>query len=164
MRWRCGCVLRLAKYISYHLHPPHIGGRFTSLNMIPEQKRIAIAEACGWRGISEQFLVGYAPWRPEPYSDRVNACPIADLDCIPLDPLPDYFNDLNAVHELEKVLTDEQARLYAYVISDLANGYQFNGDPWIPCIFESSMDSVANMVRATASQRAEAFGLTLSLW
>jgi len=33
MRWRCGSVLRSAKYISYHLHSPHLGGRFTSLNM-----------------------------------------------------------------------------------------------------------------------------------
>lgn len=65
--------------------------------MTPEQKIIAIAKACGWRGISEQFLVGYAPWRTKPYSDRVNSCPISELDSIPLDPLPDYFNDLNAM-------------------------------------------------------------------
>lgn len=130
--------------------------------MTEQEKRIKLAEAARWKGISEQFLVGYAPWRTEPYSDRVNACPVDELECFPLDPLPDYFSDLNAVHELEKVLTDEQARIYAYVISDLANGYQFNGDPWIPGIFESSM--VANVVRATASQRAEALGLTLNLW
>jgi hypothetical protein len=80
--------------------------------MTPEQKRIAIAEACGWRGISEQFLVGYAPWRTEPYADRVNACPIADLDCIPLDPLPDYLNDLNAMNEAERLLNVEQESVY----------------------------------------------------
>ena len=78
--------------------------------------------------------------------------------------LADYFNDLNAMHELEKVLTDKQARTYAYTLYDLANGFQFDGDPWTPDIFEASMDGVAGMVRTTAAQRAEAIGLTLGLW
>ena len=149
MRWRCGCVLRSAKYISYHLHPPHLGGRFTSLNMTPEQKRISIAEACGWRGISEQFLVGYAPWRPEPYSDRVNACPIADLDSIPLDPLSDYLNDLNAMHEAEKVLTPLQWFDYSALLTKIVG--------------PKDQEYYLN-IHATAAQRAEAFGKTLDLW
>jgi hypothetical protein len=87
--------------------------------MSPEQ-RITIAEAHGWKGISPQLLVGYAPWRKEPYSDRVNACPIDELDCIPLDPIPDYPFDLNAVHEVEKILTPEQWVSYQTFLDPLA--------------------------------------------
>lgn len=160
MRWRCGCVLRSAKYISYHLHPPHLGGRFTSLNMTPEQKRIAIAEACGWRGISEQFLVGYAPWRTKPYADRVKSCSIADLDSIPLDPLPDYCNDLNAMHEAENKLTPFQRIKHGHFLQETLNeavvGFVSN--------YESELKSLSRVASATAAQRAEAFGKTLNLW
>ena len=129
--------------------------------MTPEQKRIAIAEACGWRGISEQFLVGYAPWRTEPYADRVNACPIADLDCIPLDPLPDYFNDLNAMHEAEKVLngyrrTEYIVALRKIIVRDMDT--QPHQDPDTGTLLD------IYFYGATAAQRAEAFGLTLKLW
>ena len=52
--------------------------------MTPEQKRIAIAEACGWkcdkRGLGWLSPHGY------------------------YDPEPDYLNDLNAMHEAEKTL------------------------------------------------------------
>jgi hypothetical protein len=52
----------------------------------------------------------------------------------------DYFNDLNACHEMEKAMTYEQRYQYAKHFID----------------FE--------IVFATATQRAEAFGLTLNLW
>jgi hypothetical protein len=87
-----------------------------------------------------------------------------DNDSIVRGLIPDYFNDLNAVHDLENVLNDEQARTYAYALYDLANGFKFDGDPWTPDIFEASMDGVVDMVRATAAQRAEAIGLALNLW
>jgi hypothetical protein len=87
-----------------------------------------------------------------------------DNDSIVRGLIPDYFNDLNAVHDLENVLNDEQARTYAYALYDLANGFQFDGDPWTPDIFEASMGGVVDMVRATAANRAEAIGLTLNLW
>lgn len=119
--------------------------------MTLEQKRIAIAEACGWRGISEQFLVGYAPWRTEPYSDRVNACPIADIDCIPLDPLPDYLNDLNAMHDAVKSLPQNiKPRYFACLCAVVSSAITLNG--------------YSEVTEATAAQRAEAFGKTLNLW
>jgi hypothetical protein len=121
--------------------------------MTPEQKRIAIAEACGWRGISEQFLVGYAPWRTEPYSDRVNACSIADLDSIPLDPLPDYLNDLNAMHEAESKALRDGYSYWKFI--ELLDGLVKHGE---------HVDYVADRASATAAQRAEAFGKTLNLW
>jgi hypothetical protein len=60
--------------------------------------------------------------------------------------LPDYLNDLNAMHEAEKVLTPEQRRKYVGIIFNL---------PDSEC--ESN-------TFAAASQRAKAFLRTLGLW
>lgn len=60
--------------------------------------------------------------------------------------LPDYLNDLNAMHEVEKTLTDkahEEFRL---------NLYDVIGD-------DSRL-----IVSSTAAQRAEAFLLTIGKW
>jgi hypothetical protein len=95
--------------------------------MTQDEKRIKLAEAGGWI---------YDPQEEYSWQD-----PEGEGYRYPRD----YFNDLNAVHELENVLNDEQARTYAYALYDLADG-------------------VVNMVRATAAQRAEALGRTLNLW
>jgi hypothetical protein len=117
--------------------------------MTQEEKRIKLAEAAGWTEISDWKAAGINGKHPTESWVEV---------------IPDYFNDLNAVHELEKALTNEQARTYAYALYDLANGFKFDGVHGTPDIFEASMDGVAGMVRATAAQRAEAIGLTLSFW
>ena len=108
--------------------------------MTQEQQRIAIATACGWKGISEQFLVGYAPWHKVPYSERINTCPINELEYFPLDNIPNYPSDLNAMHEAEKTLSDKHG-----------------DDEW-----SRYTDSIT--VCATAAERAEAFLKTLELW
>ena len=115
--------------------------------MTQEQKRIKLCEFAGWKGIVPQFMIGYAPYRKEPYSDRVNACPVNDLDCIPLDPLPDYFSDLNAVHELEEILEDCEIKWADYR----------------RCLIKL-IEPHRHELHATASQRCEALGLTLNLW
>jgi hypothetical protein len=111
-----------------------------------EQKRIKIAEACGWKGIVPQFAIGYAPWRPKSYSE---AC-MGDLDSIPQDPIPDYCNDLNAMHEAEKLLKSEQHFTFQVELARVINTTTY------PLNFA--------LLHATAAQRAEAFGLTLNLW
>lgn len=116
--------------------------------MTPEQQQAAIAKACGWKGISPGYLTGYAPWRPTPYSERV----MGDLESIPLDPLPDYLNDLNAMNDAEKVLTENQrfdygSALYRVVWTDIKDS---KAAWWV--------------LSATATQRAEAFLRTLNLW
>jgi len=113
--------------------------------MTQEQKRLKIAEACGWKGISS-LNTGYAPWRKESYEQRIKACSSADLDSIPLDPLPDYFSDLNAMHQAEKAITDPF--LWNQYENNVADAMKYTG--WI--------------CHVSASQRAEAFGLTLNLW
>lgn len=105
--------------------------------MTNEQINIAIAEACGWTEIEQytQAVDGWYGYEPEngPHSK-----------------IPDYCNDLNAMHEAEKVLrkpmkgsdTDtiigDRMHKYAELI-----GYAFD---------------------ASASQRAEAFLKTLGKW
>ena len=86
--------------------------------MNPEQQRIAIAEACGWK-------TGYRD--PEAWH-----------------PLPDFLNDLNAMHEVEnEVLTTAQmTTMSQYLHRRLGVLWGF----------------------ATASQRAEAFLRTIGKW
>ena len=92
--------------------------------MTPEQQRIAIAEACGWKpnGLGEWFS------------------PIGDLE----NSIPNYLNDLNAMHEAEKILTESQQDKYYTKLS-------YTGT-WFECL------------HSTASQRAEAFLRTIGKW
>jgi hypothetical protein len=128
------------------------------MKLTEQEKRIKLAEAARWKGISEQFLVGYAPWRTEPYSDRVNACPVDELECFPLDPLPDYFNDLNAVQELQDKLTNDQQFEFVYHLNDVLE--------LVPLSSPASYREVVlfAFANATATQRSEALGKTLNLW
>jgi hypothetical protein len=64
--------------------------------------------------------------------------------------LPDYFANLNAVHELEKLLTPIQQALFVAKLSQILS----------PSVFPQSF----RLIHATAAQRAEALGLTLKLW
>ena len=98
--------------------------------MTPEQQRIAIAEACGWKWHS-RYKGSIKVW------DNGLDYVFWDSD------LPDYLNDLNAMHEAEKVLNNEQ---------------------WVAYGRELNRLGVFPMVHATASQRAEAFLRTLGIW
>lgn len=66
--------------------------------------------------------------------------------------LPDYLNDLNAMHEAEKTLSPIQLSYYESELVEMCN-----------------LKSAASMVsayrwHATAAQRAKSFLLALSLW
>jgi len=95
--------------------------------MKPELQRIRIAEACGWH--CNQFGL----WGID-FADGVSGSP------------PDYLNDLNAMHEAEKVLTAEQRRSY------------------VNRIFNLPVSECESNTFATAAQRAKAFLKTLNLW
>lgn len=99
--------------------------------MTPEAQRIAIAEACGWTDVSREhpessIIVGLKPNKGIRWG------------------IPDYLNDLNAMHEAEKTLSDLRHVWDRYC--DLLGG------------------SLYHCAHATAAQRAEAFLRTLSLW
>jgi hypothetical protein len=105
--------------------------------MNKESQRIAIAEACGWTEHKSRVanywklhgeFVGYGP--------------------------PDYLNDLNAMHEAEKVLTDDEGDRMRY----------FDNLAEITADANGGRCSRFLLVHPSATQRAEAFLRTLGLW
>jgi hypothetical protein len=106
--------------------------------MTQEEKRIKLAEADGWKPNG----AGY--WHK---NGEVCALQFESLDGRGNDvyPLPNYFHDLNAVHELEKVLDEKQQDIMNNTLWDIMSGRKY-------------------LWHATATQRAEALGLTLGLW
>lgn len=114
--------------------------------MTPEAQRIAIAEACGATCGYRPTTIGPKLWihaPASPFWDKYRVTrPEEEFGS---HYLPDYLNDLNAMHEAEKVLTDAQES-------------EFRGNLVEVC------GSLADALHATASQRAEAFLRTLGLW
>jgi hypothetical protein len=98
--------------------------------MSPEAQRIAIAEACGFKNIRLSEAGGI-------YAEGSFKCGTTGI--------PDYLNDLNAMHEAEETL-----------VSYIPNFILF--------LDNLKYISPLNGVRATAAQRAEAFLRTLKLW
>ena len=92
--------------------------------MTPEQQRIAIAEACG-----------------------------EDNDSIYRDLIPDYLNDLNAMHEAENVLKQRWSN-YCEKLLEIVE----------PEPRSLEVCHYWNLLHATASQRAEAFLRTIGKW
>ena len=106
--------------------------------MNPEQQRIAIAEACGWR-IKRRDITGFNVWEPDA---KLPAQLCNNLE----NKIPNYLNDLNAMHEAENVLTNEQWWLFVEFLTEIRGG------------------GVALCISATAAQRAEAFLRTIGKW
>lgn len=109
--------------------------------MTPEQQRIALYTWAGWSHYHEDL------WVPPGITD------FSELDC---DCLPDCLNDLNAVHELEKKLTDTQYVQWALALNEL----WLRDNPYsIP-----NRIGIFRSASATAAQRCEALLKTLNLW
>lgn len=122
--------------------------------MTPEQQRIAIAEACGWK--REYTFISQDIGS---LGEEIQAW-IAPDGTTSVVALPDYLNDLNAMHEAEKVLDAMQrakfAEELAYVVLAVFN------NPETEFVF--SRCSLFVFAHATASQRAEAFLRTIGRW
>lgn len=143
--------------------------------MTPEQQRIAIAEACGRDLTSFRFKHqgvnrDVPQWSPS-YNSSEEAQEVSNEEarrwgtrCWPVESFidqyraPDYLNDLNAMHEAEKVLDD----------GVLWKGYLNRLWDVVCPQFEqmSGLNAAIGLllVHATAKQRAEAFLKTLNLW
>lgn len=96
--------------------------------------RIKIAEACGWKPTGAHWGNGVPTFWKLGEPTKM------------LTELPDYLNDLNAMNEAEKMLTNEQWGTYSSKLWLITNQ--------APATYEC---------HATASQRAEAFLRTLGL-
>ncbi len=110
--------------------------------MTPEAQRIAIAEACGWTQIEsctccDGVSRGY---QPTPGAHKKH--------------LPDYLNDLNAMHDAEKVLTNEQDLEYSEALEQVVKGR----------FVTNNAEDMRRLRSATAAQRAEAFLRTIGKW
>lgn len=111
--------------------------------MDKEKQRIKIAEVCGWRLFSSFLNL----WAPPGH--------IVEYDCDAY-PLPDYLNDLNAIHKAIRILTDAQRIIFRTHLTKVWT-WNYNSR----CGHFPNHDDSCN---ATAEQRAEAFLRTLDLW
>ncbi len=103
-----------------------------------EQKRIKIAESCGW--IKRTPWTNSQGWQVHEWEK--NGMVTEDglsghLEC----ELPDYLNDLNAMHEAEKTLDGAMLLAYYFELDELME----------------RPPMVIRLVMATAAQRADAF-------
>jgi hypothetical protein len=112
--------------------------------MSPEKQRIAIAIACGLQNVAP-VIVRNVTHQGDDRTVGISS----DSGWV-----PDYLNDLNACHEMEKVLTVAQRVTYAFQIGVVLSGGSVGRaipDWWFIHI-------------ATPAQRAEAFLRTLGIW
>jgi hypothetical protein len=104
--------------------------------MKPERQLIVIAEACGitipehWRG------------------DARNEASFLRF-------IPDYLNDLNAMHVAEAILKEGQMLRYGRFLKRIVTGEK---------TMHHNYTTTASIARATAAQRAEALLRTLGIW
>ena len=120
--------------------------------MTPEAQRVAIAEVCGWKGPnSYEVKERTKNWVTRDTQDHFIS-PVG-VSCGKAG-LPDYMNDLNAMHEAEKKLDDTNG--------GRDNGaclrYAYAGELYRLCPEDEQP------MRATAAQRAEAFLKTIGKW
>jgi hypothetical protein len=101
--------------------------------MKPEEQRIAIAEACGFKARTDR----HKPMWVTPDGKTLLTMP---------EHLPDYLNDLNAMHEAEKVIGPIKGIEFCYHLNEMG------------------MSGEWEILTATAAQRAEAFLRTINKW
>lgn len=71
-------------------------------------------------------------------------------ECCGRHQIPDYFTDLNACHEMEKVLVGDLVKLH--------------NDPVTYRRWQEYKSLLNQNIHSTADQRAEAFGVVFGLW
>jgi hypothetical protein len=128
--------------------------------MNPEQQRIALAEACGWsfiregQSIERNHHIGCVTWvaistdgRKYEYRKGYQEIEYLTKEDACNDRTPDYLNDLNAMHEAEKIL-------------DISTNQNTTGSyaAYAECLTWNGGYS------ATAKQRAEAFLRAIGKW
>lgn len=110
--------------------------------MSPEQQRIKLAEWGGWEWGSIPADGGCFGW----------VSPEGGFPQDGIESLPNYLNDLNAVHELEKRLTEKQELFYLVRLTEAMKEQATVG--W----------KIERTYHATAAQRCVAMLRTLGLY
>ena len=116
--------------------------------MTDEQKRIKVAESCGWKCYNDNGM----GWKVEHQSGVPMFQHLSLSHAVAH--LPDYLNDLNAMHEAEKLLWEDAEKLNLYWL--LLREVTHCSNPPSGCV---GVVPIAAMT--TARQRAEAFVLTM---
>ncbi len=128
--------------------------------MTPEAQRIAIAEACGWKPETRKMYAGCPNVEGWGKNQHLG---IGDKDrdfTTMWQRLPDYLNDLNAIHEAEKTIIQGPRDDYASYLVGVVCGdikYSFGPDGELE---GNNFDTFT----ATAAQRAEAFLHAIHKW
>lgn len=124
------------------------------MKLTEQEKRVRIAKHIGWT--SKEDDRGF--WRAAGPSGKMECDLWLSEHNVWRVGIPDYFHDLNAMHEAWHTLDSKHKRfafheqLRRKVLSGGGHASSTEGD--VDCCCEN----------ATADQRAEAFGLTLGLW
>lgn len=136
--------------------------------MTPESQRIAIAEACGWKYLRLVHRKGHEWWfaapeildtyLPEVIFDKPKGEWNGDI-IGGMKALPDYLNDLNAMHDAESLFDAKLLHVKRSYFDWLSSATM--PDPF-PVDGTHNREYV--MVRATAAQRAEAFLRCIGKW
>lgn len=105
--------------------------------MTPEAQRIAIAEACELENVHWDLDISELVYGT---GTRIR--------------VPNYLSDLNAMHEAENILNEQQGATYALFLHKVGPN-RARGD---------YLGKDFDVLHATAAQRAEAFLRTLNLW
>lgn len=116
--------------------------------MTEKEQQIAIATVSGWRFIRDDGSYYAEGIHGIPPHKSANECNETSL--------PDYLNDLNAIHEVEKYLRNEQK---GTMINNLCIVVTRDHDPEL-----GPMTAITEAFFASASQRVEALLRTLGLW
>lgn len=112
--------------------------------MTPEAQRIAIAELCGWK----RYVHAHGVELIDPSGQVVNNNYGEEWR------LPDYLNDLNAMHEAEKTLCEADQVEFVLRLGEIVR----RGKP-----VGNGLHSWEN-IHATSAQRAEAFLRVKGRW
>lgn len=136
--------------------------------MTPIAQRIAIAEALGWEIPAEVYekriIAGESPRKASGAPPLFGKKPGTENDWSK--DVPDFCNDLNAMHEAEKVLTDERGKdsFVRHLLDCIWRPERKHIDPPKGGWWSITTHEAPKLISATAAQRAEAFLRTLNLW
>ena len=113
--------------------------------MNKERQIFKLAEACGWDELWETEYQGWRGRNPNGMGD---------------DFIPNYFNDLNALQEVYKILTHSQKITYGRHLQEIVGvglvGYISN--------YPDDFAGLADITHATPEQKSEALLRTVNLW
>lgn len=117
--------------------------------MKPEEQRIAIAEACGWTGLNIKPARMAEVTRIEGLKDGKYPCYV-----------PDYLNDLNAMHKAEKTVFSAKPGHYdRYFVNMLRMVLDMDDSNGM-----LDLRDAFQLTQASAVQHAEAFLRTINKW